>query len=420
MAASVVAGALFAGLFVPAVAAMGGRRRAASTGSTTWPCRRSRTASPQQSVLLAADGRTPIARFYAENRQTVPLNKISKNMQNADHRDRGLPLLRPRRRRPDRPGPRRGQRLHRQRHAGPGRLDADPAVHQEPLRRAGGAARRQGGASRPRRPRTPAARSSRSGPAIDLEKKMTKDQILEAYLNIAYFGNRPTASRPPRSATSASTPRSCPIEQSALLAGHRPGARSRTTRSTRRRTRRNRRNTVLARMHELKVISDQQYAKAVKTQDRLKPEAAAGGCITAIEGLGYFCEYVRQMVAQGADAFAKLGSTRQARIDALDRGGLRSRRRSTWTRSRHALQVDRRSTCRSATRARSPRRRSRSSRTRATCWRWPRTRSSTRPAAGTSTEINYSVDANLGGSSGLPDRLDVQGLHARRLAQGRP
>src|SRR5690348_441590 len=81
--ASMVAGALLAGLFVPAVAALGG----ATKGSINW-FNGLETSLPtgdlsQQSVLLASDGKTPIARFYAENRSEVPLSKINKNMQNA-------------------------------------------------------------------------------------------------------------------------------------------------------------------------------------------------------------------------------------------------------------------------------------------------------------------------------------------------
>ena len=41
-------------------------------------------------------------------------------------------------------------------------------------------------------------------------------------------------------------------------------------------------------------------------------------------------------------------------------------------------------------------------------------------ASASSTEINYSVDTRARRIRRLPDRLDVQGLHARRLAEGRP
>ncbi len=40
--------------------------------------------------------------------------------------------------------------------------------------------------------------------ALDVEQRMTKDQILEGYLNIAYFGAGAYGYRPPRSATPAS------------------------------------------------------------------------------------------------------------------------------------------------------------------------------------------------------------------------
>src|SRR5512133_1866303 len=83
VAASIVAGALVAGLFVPAVAAMGG----VTKGSINWfnglqPSLPTGDIS-QQSVLLASDGKTPIARFYAENRQAVRLSKINITMQKA-------------------------------------------------------------------------------------------------------------------------------------------------------------------------------------------------------------------------------------------------------------------------------------------------------------------------------------------------
>ena len=67
---------------------------------------------------------------------------------------------------------------------------------------------------------------------------------------------------------------------------------------------------------------DQQYAKAVKTRIVLHQKQPQSGCIAAIQGLGFFCEYVRQLIANNPDEFGKLGSTRQARLDALDRGGL--------------------------------------------------------------------------------------------------
>lgn len=44
--------------------------------------------------------------------------------------------------------------------------------------------------------------------ALDVEQRMTKDEILQGYLNVAYFSVAHTACRPPPSATSASPPTS--------------------------------------------------------------------------------------------------------------------------------------------------------------------------------------------------------------------
>ncbi len=43
--------------------------------------------------------------------------------------------------------------------------------------------------------------------AMQVEKELSKDQILERYLNIAPFGNAPTASGPPARSTSANSRR---------------------------------------------------------------------------------------------------------------------------------------------------------------------------------------------------------------------
>ena len=88
-------------------------------------------------------------------------------------RDRGPPLLQPLRRRSDRARARgRRQRAASRRVAG--RLDHHPAARQEPV---------------------PHARSARSGArcrrlmlALWLERKFSKDEILELYLNRVYFG----------------------------------------------------------------------------------------------------------------------------------------------------------------------------------------------------------------------------------------
>jgi membrane peptidoglycan carboxypeptidase len=398
VAASVVAGALVAGLFVPAVAAMGG----ATKGSINWfngvEVSLPSADLSQQSVLLASDGRTPIAQFYAENRRPVTLNKISADMQNAiiaiedsRFRDHGgvdpIGLV----------------RAAVSDYMGNGtQVQGASTLTQQYIKNlfVEQAARRGDKAG------VQAATAKDAGrkileirAAIDLEKKMTKNQILEAYLNIAYFGNGAYGVEAAAERYFSIHASHLSLEQSALLAGvvqapftYDPILKKKNAK--------NRRDTVLARMHELGVITDQQYGKAVKTPIRLNQKLPRSGCVAAGRGLGFFCEYVRQTIAQGADAFAKLGSTKQARIDTLYRGGLRitstidvKTQAAAWNSVKKYVPIGDKSRVAAAAVTVEPN-------TGHVLAMAENKNFSPKDGRG-STEINYNVDANLGGSAGF-------------------
>jgi membrane peptidoglycan carboxypeptidase len=316
---SLIAGALFAGLFVPAVAAVGG----ATKGSITWfndlkavpPA----TALSQASVLQARNG-TPIVRFYAENRIEVPLNKIHKTMQDAiiaiedaRFRDHGGvdPIGLVRAAVSDYLG--NGTQVQ-----GASTLTQQYIKNlylEQAVRRGDKAAQLAAVA------RDPSRKILEIRAAIDLEKTLTKDQILDNYLNIAYFGNGAYGIEAAAQRYFSIPASKLSLVQSALLAGlvqspltydpvlHKSNALQR-------------RNVVLSRMHELGVIGDKQFKQATAAKLVLKQHLPKSGCISAIAGLGFFCTYIRNLVASGADAFGKLGATAQQRLDALDRGGL--------------------------------------------------------------------------------------------------
>ena len=319
LVASVIAGALFAGLFVPAVAAVGG----VTKGSITWfnglkavpPA----TALSQASVLQTSDG-TPIVRFYAENRVEVPLKSISTTMQDAiiaiedaRFRDHGGvdPIGLVRAAVSDYLGS--GSQVQ-----GASTLTQQYIKNlylEQAVRRGDKAAQLAAVA------RDPSRKILEIRAAIDLEKTLTKDQILDNYLNIAYFGNGAYGIEAAAQRYFSIHAAKLSLTQSALLAGlvqspltydpirHKTSAKQR-------------RDTVLTRMHELGTISDIQFRQAVASKITIKPHLPKSGCISAIAGLGFFCTYVRNLVASGANAFGKLGSTAQERLDALDRGGL--------------------------------------------------------------------------------------------------
>src|SRR6059058_1593053 len=185
--ASVVAGALLAGLFIPAVAAAGGATRGGIDWFNDLKAVPPATQLSQQSLLLAKDG-TVIARFYAENRIEVPLNKISKNMQNAiiaiedsRFRDHGGvdPIGLVRAAVSDYLG--NGTQVQ-----GASTLTQQyiKNLYLEQAVRKGDKAAQLAAVAR-----DPSRKILEIRAAIDLEKTLTKDQILDNYLNIAYFGN---------------------------------------------------------------------------------------------------------------------------------------------------------------------------------------------------------------------------------------
>ncbi len=320
LVASVVAGALLAGLFVPAVAAAGGATR----GSINWfndlkavpPA----TQLSQQSLLLAKDG-TIIARFYNENRSEVPLTKISKNMQDAiiaiedsRFRDHGGvdPIGLVRAAASDYLGNGtevQGASTLTQQYIK--NLYLEQAVYK------GDKTAQEAAVARDANRKILEIRA-----AIDLEKTLSKDEILKRYLNIAYFGNGAYGIQAAAETYFSVPAAKLTVAQSALLAGivQSPDTYDPFKRKT---NALKRRNVVLSRMHELGMLKDADYGKAVATKITLKRTVPLSGCIGAIQGLGFFCQYVRNLIAAGTDTFSKLGATRQERINALDRGGLK-------------------------------------------------------------------------------------------------
>ncbi|SPL88167.1 Multimodular transpeptidase-transglycosylase [[Actinomadura] parvosata subsp. kistnae] len=154
--------------------------------------------------------------------------------------------------------------------------------------------------------------------ALAVEEKYTKDQILEKYLNIAYFGagaNGVEAAARRFFGVSASE---LTLAQAATLAGavQQPFATDPSQGKERRENLLARRNVVLDRMEELKKITPEQAAAAKAEKLGFKGTPIPGGCEES--KYPYFCLYVRSEVLSNP-AF---GATAQARSQLLNRGGL--------------------------------------------------------------------------------------------------
>ncbi len=160
--------------------------------------------------------------------------------------------------------------------------------------------------------------------AIALERKLSKDQILERYLNIAYFGHGVYGIGTAANYYFAKPVNKLNLAQSALLAGmvqnpnkFDPSSKEAAIRAVTKA----RRDTVLRRMEDLGFISDPLRATAEGLGIFTKLRPVGSGCEDAAVRAPFFCEYVRH-VLEDTPAGAALGATRNARQRALLGGGL--------------------------------------------------------------------------------------------------
>lgn len=153
--------------------------------------------------------------------------------------------------------------------------------------------------------------------AVAIEKEMSKDDILEGYLNLVLFSGRTygveSASRLFFDKSSADLN----IPEAALLAGlvQSPNAlnpEDNPEGAT------NRRNLVLGNMRTHGFITQEEYDEAVASEIQLDMNPLPSGCYYARDGFEYFCDYVQRKI-QTDPAF---GPDRDARQRMLDRAGL--------------------------------------------------------------------------------------------------
>ncbi|MBY8877463.1 transglycosylase domain-containing protein [Actinacidiphila acidipaludis] len=153
--------------------------------------------------------------------------------------------------------------------------------------------------------------------AIQVEKELGKKKILENYLNITFFGEQAYGVEAASERYFSTHAKDLDLTQAALLAGMVQSP-SRYDPINDPQEALKRRNTVLARMAQLKDITQAQADAAEKKPLGLKVSTPKNGCITAVNGSGFFCDYVRETFLQNA-AF---GKTKEARAKLWNTGGL--------------------------------------------------------------------------------------------------
>lgn len=152
--------------------------------------------------------------------------------------------------------------------------------------------------------------------AVELEKKFTKDQILEGYLNIVFF-NRDAYGIEAAAEHFFSVPaKALSLPQAALLAGL-VNSPSYYDPSVHPDNSIKRRNLVLADMLEQHKIQQADYAAAVATPLKLTITPAKQGCAGA-EMAVYFCDYISHLILNDP----AYGASVTDREQLLYRGGL--------------------------------------------------------------------------------------------------
>ncbi|WP_158375336.1 penicillin-binding protein [Cellulosimicrobium cellulans] len=317
-----VGGLLTAGLVLPAVAAANAAVDLSVEAFEDLPSELEARPLSEKSFMLAADG-TLLATFFAENREVVALTDVATVLQDAvvateDRRfyqhggidPAGMVRALVQNSLNDST---QGASTLTQQYVKNALIES--AVRDGDLEAANAAREADGAEGYARKLREAKL-------AIALEKELTKDQILEGYLNIAQFG---VATYGVQSAAQRyfSKPASdLTYLEAATIAGitQSPTAFDPVKHPEKSQ---GRRDIVLGNMLREAFITQEEHDSGVATPlpDTLHVSEARSGCMAAadvIQGSGFFCDYVTRVI-RNDPAF---GETPQEREDRLYRGGL--------------------------------------------------------------------------------------------------
>ncbi|WP_229867072.1 transglycosylase domain-containing protein [Sinomonas cellulolyticus] len=308
---SALCGVLVAGLMVPAATTAGAMTDGSVQFFNSLPSELTTAPPSQVTRILAADGST-LATLFTENRTDIPLSQMSMNMRNAivaieDYRfyqHGGVDPL----------GILRALTID----AGGGRQGASTLTQQyvtnvlnENLVVQG-----KGGDVVLNGYKTVGDKLREMKLAIALDQKMSKDQILQGYLNIVPFSGNAYGVEAASQYFFSTDAKDLSLPQAALLAGlvNGPSYYNPSQYPDRAVARR---NLVLDAMLQHGYIDQAQHDQAVKAPLTLKLNPPRQGCQYAAEA-PYFCDYVLHEIENDPD----YGATPQDRLDRVTSGGL--------------------------------------------------------------------------------------------------
>ncbi|MFE0801794.1 transglycosylase domain-containing protein [Streptomyces sp. NPDC058812] len=309
---SVLAGAVLAGIALPAVGALGLAAKGSVESFDALPANLKTPPLSQRTAILDAEGGT-IATVYSRDRTVVALKDISPYMQKAivaieDSRfyEHGAVDLK---------GVLRA--LNKNARSGEVSEGASTLTQQYVknvfVEEAGDDPTKVAQATQ----QTIGRKIRELKLAIQVEEELGKKKILENYLNITFFGQQAYGVEAAAQRYFSKSAKDLNIQESALLAGivqspSRYDPVNDEAEATKRR------NVVLTRMAQVGDISQAEAEKAKKAPLGLEVSRPKNGCITAVKGAGFFCDYVREVFLSDP----VFGKTKEDRAKTWNQGGL--------------------------------------------------------------------------------------------------
>ncbi|WP_030442603.1 transglycosylase domain-containing protein [Actinoplanes subtropicus] len=167
---------------------------------------------------------------------------------------------------------------------------------------------------------TPARKLKEVQYAIELEQRLTKQQILQNYLNIVYFGDGAYGIEAAARRIFGVTPAKLDLAQAAMIAGILQSPEADNPVGGDKAKAKARQLYVLGAMQKAGMITAAQQQKAAAEKLTFSGQTTPNGCVDAsgtTDGWGFFCDYVRSWF----DAQPQFGKTVAERDTALRRGG---------------------------------------------------------------------------------------------------
>ncbi|WP_229067723.1 transglycosylase domain-containing protein [Actinoplanes sp. DH11] len=311
-----LAGVVVAAAAFPAAAMSGLAAKAGGQTFASLPSELKDFSSPQITRIYASDGRTQISQFYDEFRSDVPLKDISKNMQNAIlaaedrkfYEHNGVDLK----------GVARAFVGNSQ--GGTQQGASTLTMQYVRMSLAYSATNPQDVINATKD--SPKRKVTEMKYALQVEKQLSKDQILERYLNIAPFGNQAYGVFAASQVYFNKKPKDLTVGQAAMLAGmvKAPSSFNPTIATGHQQISDRRDNYIIPAMVSLGAITQQQADEAKKEKIPTKVKSVGTGCAwVAKNNWGFFCDYFYRWWL-GQEAF---GANEYDRERRLKSGGYR-------------------------------------------------------------------------------------------------